>query len=173
MTCCRPSWAPAGTSGGTGGLGTLFRGRSLGTSEKYRMKASAALERLRAGGDCTTASPSFSPLQPLCSPHRAPIFPVLLRPCPRPASPIDPPGYRIYKACVSNPAACGKSRRRASPALWVATVRLMMAMMMVGMVSQRGARSGGTGPLRRLQKPSRQRLAFFHASACQGARWRI
>ena len=144
-----------------GWFGDTLSGTQPGDFGKVQDEGIGGPRASSGGGDCTTASPSFSPLQPLCSPHQAPIFPVLLRPCPRPASPIDPPGYRIYKACVSNPAACGKSRRRASPALWVATVRLMMAMMMVGMVSQRGARSGGAGPLRRLQKPCQTALGIL------------
>ena len=36
-----------------------------------------------------------------------------------------------------------------------------------------GAARGVGGPLEDYRNPARQHLAFFHASTCQGARWRF
>ena len=49
---------------------------------------------------------------------------------PKPGGEKDP--EYIFGLCEKYPAACGKSRHRASPALWVAIVRVMIVMMTRG-----------------------------------------
>ena len=49
----------------------------------------------------------------------------------RPESPVSHRCHRRHHDDDHDPAACGKSRHRASPALWVATIRMMTVVMMV------------------------------------------